>query len=229
VDRRIHLSVVDYRPFVLSEVQKEKLNFYKLKSLVMNYKPRHEFHQVHEFKLATIRKRFAAFFIDGIILILIYFGIVILFSLFDMNLSKLNVKGVFEVEMEMENAPSYLITILKILFGLLPVIYFTCLFYFWKGRTLGKYLLRLRVFSLYHEHLGLWHCIERSLGYFASALEFGFGFIQAFWNPNRMTLHDKIGETIVIELPRKKHKNINQPISEDQNTLKKRGDSRKAK
>jgi len=59
---------------------------------------------------------------------------------------------------------------------------------------------------LYQEHLGLWHCVERSLGYFASALEFGFGYVQAFWNPNRMTLHDKIGETIVVALPTKKHK-----------------------
>jgi hypothetical protein len=42
------------------------------------------------------------------------------------------------------------------------------------------------------------------LGYFASAFEFGFGFFQAFWNPNRMALHDKIGETIVIEIPGKK-------------------------
>jgi hypothetical protein len=31
-------------------------------------------------------------------------------------------------------------------------------------------------------------------------LEFGFGYIQALWNPNRMALHDKIGETIVIKL-----------------------------
>jgi len=54
--------------------------------------------------------------------------------------------------------------------------------------------------------LGFWHCFERSLGYFTSALEFGFGYIQAIWNPNRMALHDKIGETIVISLPRKKLK-----------------------
>jgi predicted esterase YcpF (UPF0227 family) len=44
------------------------------------------------------------------------------------------------------------------------------------------------------------------LGYYASVLEFGFGFIQALWNPNRMALHDKIGETIVIDLLVKKHR-----------------------
>jgi len=172
----------------------------------MNYNTRHEFYRDNEFVLATINKRFVAFLIDWIFLIMIYFSIIILFALFDMNLSKIDVQGIFEVEIEMDNTPSYLITFLKILFGLLPVLYFTISFYFYKGQTIGKYFLRIKVLSLYHEHLGLWHCIERSLGYFASALEFGFGYIQAFWNPNRMTLHDKIGETIVIELPVKKHK-----------------------
>jgi len=123
-----------------------------------------------------------------------------------MSISNINVHGIFDVELEMTNTSTYLITFLKFFFGFLPVLYFTISFYFWKGQTIGKYFLRIRVLSLYHRRIGLWHCIERSLGYFASALEFGFGYIQAFWNPNRMTLHDKIGETIVIELPVKKHK-----------------------
>jgi uncharacterized RDD family membrane protein YckC len=172
----------------------------------MNYKTRHEFHHDNEFILATIRKRFVAFLIDWIVLIIIYLFIILLFSLFNMNLSKINVHGIFEVEVEMDNASSWLITFLKFFFGLLPVLYFTISFYFCKGQTIGKYFLRIKVLSLYHEHIGLWHCIERSLGYFASALEFGFGFIQAFWNPNRMTLHDKIGETIVIQRPARKRK-----------------------
>ena len=172
----------------------------------MNYNTRHEFHHDSEFILATIKKRFFAFFIDWIVLIIIYFCILILFDLFNMEISNINVHGIFDVEVEMNNTPLYIITFMKFLFGLLPVIYFTISFYFWNGKTIGKYFLRIKVLSLYHDHLGLWHCIERSLGYFASALEFGFGYIQAFWNPNRMTLHDKIGETIVIDLYVKKHK-----------------------
>jgi uncharacterized RDD family membrane protein YckC len=172
----------------------------------MNYKTRHEFHHTTEYVLATIRKRFLAFLIDWIILILIYLCLIILFDLFNINISKINVQSIFDVEIETDSTHSFLITLLKILFGLVPVLYFTISFYFFKGQTIGKYFLRIKVLSLYHEHLGLWHCIERSLGYFASALEFGFGYIQAFWNPNRMALHDKIGETIVVELPPKKHK-----------------------
>jgi uncharacterized RDD family membrane protein YckC len=172
----------------------------------MNYKTRREFHHGNKFILATIRKRFVAFLIDWMVLIIAYFCILILFGIFNMNISNINVHGIFDFEVEMENTPSYLITILKLLFGLLPVLYFAFSFYLWKGQTVGKYFLRLKVLSLYHDHIGLWHCIERSLGYFASALEFGFGFVQAFWNPNRMTLHDKIGETVVVQLPAKKHK-----------------------
>lgn len=170
----------------------------------MKYNTRHEFHQDNEFILATFKKRFVAFLIDWIILIIIYCCILILFGLFNMNISKINVHGIFDVEIEMNNARSYLITFLKLLFGLLPVLYFALSIYFCKGQTIGKYFLRIKVLSLYHEHLGLWHCIERSLGYYVSALEFGFGYIQVFWNPNRITLHDKIGETIVIKLPVKK-------------------------
>lgn len=168
--------------------------------MIMKYNSRHEFHHDNEITLATIKKRFVAFLIDWIILILIYFAMIILFALFDMNISKINIPGIFEVEIEMDNTPSYIISFLKIIFGLLPFLYFAISFYFFKGQTIGKYLIKIKVLSIYHEDLGLWHCIERSLGYFASALEFGFGFIQAFWNPNRMTLHDKIGETIVIEV-----------------------------
>ena len=172
----------------------------------MKYNTRHEFYRDNEFILASIKKRFIAFFIDWIFLILIYCCIIILFGFFNMNISKINVHSIFDVEIEMGNAHPYLIFLLKLLFGLLPILYFSMSFYFWKGQTIGKYFLKIKVLSIYHEHLGLWHCIERSLGYIASALEFGFGFIQALWNPNRMALHDKIGETVVIECNAKKNK-----------------------
>ena len=171
----------------------------------MNYKTRNEYH-LTEFVLAGIRKRLAAFLLDWLVLIAIYLSIIIVFALFDMNISKVNIKGIFEVEVEMTNTQSWAITLMKYVFGLLPVFYFAFSFYFFKGQSLGKKAYRLKVVSLYHENIGLWHAIERSLGYFASALEFGFGYVQAFWNPNRMALHDKIGETIVIQLDRKKPK-----------------------
>jgi uncharacterized RDD family membrane protein YckC len=170
----------------------------------MNYTSRTVILPNNELILATFWRRSAALLLDFIFLVLLYLFIIALFSLFDMNITKVNVRSIFEVEVEMENTSSYVITLLKIVFGLLPLLYFTFSFYFGKGQTIGKYFLKIKVLSLHHEHLGFWQCIERSLGYFASALEFGFGYLQVFWNPNRMALHDKIGETIVIELPSKK-------------------------
>jgi uncharacterized RDD family membrane protein YckC len=172
----------------------------------MNYKTRNERFFRDEIMLAPIKKRFLAFLIDWLFIIMLYLSVVIILSLFNINEWKINVKSIFEVEIETNKNDPLFIFLLKIFFGFLPVLYFTILFYFCKGRTIGKFFLRIKVISLYHEHLGLWHCFERSLGYFTSALEFGFGFIQAIWNPNRMALHDKIGETIVISLPGKKTK-----------------------
>ncbi len=79
------------------------------------------------------------------------------------------------------------------------VIFFGLSLYWGRGRTLGKRLMRIRVVPLYHDHLSLWHCVERALGYGASALELGFGFIQYFMHPNRQTVHDRIAETIVVD------------------------------
>jgi uncharacterized RDD family membrane protein YckC len=71
----------------------------------------------------------------------------------------------------------------------------------WKtnGLTPGKRLKRIRVVSLVHEKITLWQAVERALGYGASMLEGGFGFIQYFIHPNCCTVHDRIAETIVVK------------------------------
>ncbi len=79
------------------------------------------------------------------------------------------------------------------------VVFFALSLYWGRGRTPGKRLMKIRVVPLYHERLSLWHCIERALGYGASALELGFGFFQYFIHPNRQTVHDRIAETIVVD------------------------------
>lgn len=78
------------------------------------------------------------------------------------------------------------------------VLYFAAATYLGRGQTPGKRLLRIRVASLVHERISLWHCIERALGYAASSLELGFGFLQYFIHPNAQTVHDRIAETIVV-------------------------------
>ncbi len=85
------------------------------------------------------------------------------------------------------------------LWGLVAlVLYFGLVTFLAKGRTLGKRVAGIRVVSTAHAHLTLWQCIERALGYGASALEGGFGFVQYFIHPNRRTVHDRIAETLVV-------------------------------
>ena len=78
------------------------------------------------------------------------------------------------------------------------VTYFTLWTYWTDGRSPGKWLFKIRVVSLVHDRLTFWQSLERSLGYGASSLEFGFGFLQFFVNRNRRTVHDRIAETIVV-------------------------------
>ncbi|HUE24899.1 MAG TPA: RDD family protein [Bryobacteraceae bacterium] len=69
---------------------------------------------------------------------------------------------------------------------------------YWQSKNPGQRLLRIRVVSLVHRRMSLWHSVERALGYGASVLELGFGFLQYFIHPNRRTVHDRIAETIVV-------------------------------
>ncbi|MBN1272246.1 MAG: RDD family protein [Candidatus Aminicenantes bacterium] len=86
------------------------------------------------------------------------------------------------------------------------VLYFTFSVYLSNGLTLGKKLCRIKIVSLVHERINLFHAFERAIGYGASTLEFGFGFFQFFIRPDRRTIHDRIAETIVISTATKKKK-----------------------
>jgi uncharacterized RDD family membrane protein YckC len=81
----------------------------------------------------------------------------------------------------------------------IPVLYFGLFTYWGDGQTPGKRWMKIRVVSLVHTHVTLWHSIERALGYGAAALEFGFGFAQFFIHPQRRTVQDRIAETIVVK------------------------------
>jgi uncharacterized RDD family membrane protein YckC len=78
------------------------------------------------------------------------------------------------------------------------ILYFGLTLFWGNGRTLGKRIARIRVVSLVHERVTFWQSMERALGYGASFLEGGFGFVQYFTNPNRCCVHDRIAETIVV-------------------------------
>ncbi len=69
----------------------------------------------------------------------------------------------------------------------------------WKGRSIGKRLLRIRVVMIDQRPLNWWLSFERSGGYAAGFATGLLGFAQVFWDPNRQAIHDKVAETIVIQ------------------------------
>lgn len=72
--------------------------------------------------------------------------------------------------------------------------------YWGNGQTPGKWFARTRAVSLTSARMGLWQSIERSLGYGAAVLEGGLGFLQFFWDRNRMCAQDRLAETIVVDV-----------------------------
>ena len=170
-------------------------------------------HQLEGLELAGFTRRFFALLIDLIVLFIIIFVIgtildhfkIISFGLTIGINSDKTLNSIPSINNGTHiNGPEYLIIIIKLL---IPVLYFGVITCCTNGYTFGKRIFRIRIVSTSHKHLTLWHSIERSLGYYASSLEFGFGFLQYFIDYNRRTVHDRIAETIVIKVKKNMHTN----------------------
>jgi hypothetical protein len=144
------------------------------------------FDELSGLPLASFRQRAYAIAIDLLI-------IAIIRSLFGwqkhhedgspLTMAKLIMEGIHHIEELVESG-----------------LYFAVLLKFGKGQTPGKWVMKCRVVSLVHEGMGWWPSIERALGYGASLLEGGFGFAQFFFTRNRQCVHDRIAETIVLDV-----------------------------
>jgi uncharacterized RDD family membrane protein YckC len=93
-----------------------------------------------------------------------------------------------------------LLDLFHVVSAIVLVIYFSVALYIGNGQTIGKRIMGTRVISLTHSRMTLWQATERALGYGASFLEAGFGFLQYFINRNRQCVHDRIAETIVADV-----------------------------
>ncbi len=145
--------------------------------------------------LASFRSRAGAWIIDVFLVILLAFAVLAARATFNAGPFAGGHEG--DMRLSLFHDPWGIASIV-LYFGLLP--------FFWRGRTVGKRLFRLRMVSLSHEKLSLWQCVERALGYAFSSLEGGFGFLQYFLHPNRQTLHDRIAETIIVKEENQKSK-----------------------
>jgi uncharacterized RDD family membrane protein YckC len=78
--------------------------------------------------------------------------------------------------------------------------YFTFLPFWWKGQTIGKKILGLRVVELTGKSLTKINYLGRYGGYAAGMATGMIGFIQVLWDVNRQAIQDKIAHTVVIDL-----------------------------
>lgn len=144
--------------------------------------------ELQELPLASFKARAGAFLIDFLLVSLLSFPIGLLLELH-------KTPHASNIQVKINPFHDWWSLIVLVLYSGLAT-------YFGHGQTLGKRLLRIRVVSLTHHHLSLWHSIERALGYAASAAELGIGFYSYFFHPNRQTTHDRIAETIVVAEPK---------------------------
>lgn len=158
-----------------------------IKNNTYNGTESHRMQELHGLPLASFKSRAGAFIVDFLITAVVSVPILMFGArlLQDFGL----VKEDLHLEFDYEHW-----------YSIIPLVaYFSLSIYFGNGKTLGKRLMGIRVVSVVHEKISFWHAVERALGYGASFLELGFGFLQYFIDSNRRTVHDRIAETIVIQ------------------------------
>ena len=79
-------------------------------------------------------------------------------------------------------------------------VYFSVFVAWFNGQTVGKMLCRIRVTKIDAKPLSFWESFERYGGYSAGLATGLLGFLQIMWDPNRQAIHDKISETVVLDL-----------------------------
>ena len=77
--------------------------------------------------------------------------------------------------------------------------YFTLLPSWWRGQTLGKRLMGLRVVEITGKPMASMLNLKRFGGYLAGMATGGLGLVQLLWDPNRQALQDKAAHTVVVD------------------------------
>lgn len=135
-------------------------------------------------RLAAFWQRCVGFYCDLLLAIMLWWPVELAWRVFVLHEVKVNLVWDFH---EWSNV-------------LVMLLYWGLGNYLGNGRTPGKWIARTQVLSLTGQRMGLWQSFERALGYGAAMLEGGLGFVQIFWDRNRMCAQDRLAETIVVDL-----------------------------
>jgi uncharacterized RDD family membrane protein YckC len=138
--------------------------------------------------LAAFWQRLLGYFVDLLLAVIVWFPLEYVWRRFVLHEPSIHVVWDF-------HEPGNIVVM---------VLYWGLANYFGNGQTPGKWVARTRAVSLTSERMGLWQSVERGLGYGAAVLELGLGFLQFFWDPNRMCAQDRRAETIVVDVRKSK-------------------------
>jgi uncharacterized RDD family membrane protein YckC len=156
----------------------------------------HETDRIHALQgmpLATFWQRLLGYFIDLLLAVVLWFPAEFVWHSYRLHEHDIHLSWDF-------HEPGNIVVM---------ILYWGLFNFFGNGQTPGKWAARTRIVSLTNRRMGLWQSFERALGYGAAVLEGGLGFLQFFWDKNRMCAQDRLAETIVVDL--RKHKNPTQP------------------
>jgi uncharacterized RDD family membrane protein YckC len=79
------------------------------------------------------------------------------------------------------------------------VLYETVLISQWKGQTIGKKIMGIKVVSASGDPMDWVKALVRSLSRFLSALLLFLGYFWMLWDDKSQTWHDKLADTYVVE------------------------------
>ncbi len=71
----------------------------------------------------------------------------------------------------------------------------------WWGQTIGKMAVHIKILSRTGGRVSLGRSALRLLGYAASVTPLFLGVVIALFDHERRTLHDRLADTVVVELP----------------------------
>lgn len=136
--------------------------------------------------------RFAAVFVDGIILLIVQ-GIFGFFVGMGVGMGSIMRGGIPDEGQMLSGIIAFFVTIF---IGMAYHIFFVG----WRGQTPGKMALKLKIIQTNGEEMTYGKAFLRWVGYSISGLTLGIGYLMVAFTKQKQGLHDKIAGTYVIRL-----------------------------
>jgi uncharacterized RDD family membrane protein YckC len=136
-----------------------------------------------------LSKRLYAFNIDLIMIMMIEKSLMNLYAINTKQLAVFNPLHINNLLMKPLDTLLLTITIIS---------YFTCSYYMFNGKSVGKALFGLRVFSKYHKEITFYDSFRRALGYFTCMIPMNLLFAIPFVNKSAKGLPDWLSETEIV-------------------------------